>query len=247
MGPETYPGITRFATFWADAPMVRHTFDAFVREADAENDAVIDAAKGMVECACRTVIHAVQGDMVGVLAREKTQSLPTLQEAAVTALRLDDTRDAAFDKLVKSLHEVGKALMELRNKAGPLSHGKDGFLNSVSPGLRLSAVSAADAIITVLLEGYFDLEVDLTHSQLPYEQFEDRNRAIDEGTNINALDTPDPGTLEVSLTLPNGEATLKIPLSKLLFDNDRVLYGAVLEMVQAEMAANLNPEMEDNQ
>ena len=245
MGPDTYPGITRFAGFWSDAPMVRETYEALIREADAENDAVIDAAKGMVECACRTVIFAVQGNLEGVLARKGTPTLPQLQAAAVAALRLDDTRDAAFDELVTSLHGVGEALVQLRNKAGPLSHGKDGFLNSVSPALRLSAVAAADAIITVLLEGYFDLEVDLTHSQLPYERFEDRNKVIDDGAAITALQNPDPGTLEVSLTLPNGDTTLNIPLSKLLFDNDRVLYSAVLEMVQAENAAVAQPETED--
>lgn len=52
MSADWYPGIRAFCTHWKHAPMLQQTFETLEREFDDENDACIDAAKGLVECAC---------------------------------------------------------------------------------------------------------------------------------------------------------------------------------------------------
>ena len=233
MGPEAYSGITRFASFWSDAPMVQHTYDAFTREADAESDAVIDAAKGMVECAYRTIIFAIQGDHVGILARtSSTPSLEQLHTEAVKVLKLADTRDPSFNKLLNSLHCVGGALAELRNKAGPLSHGKDGFIEAASPSLRLSAVLAADTLVTFLQDAFLELEVNINNTALPYETFVHENKIIDTQGAWDVEVGAGPEGEEAIVLSAFGGISIAVPLSKFLFDNDREAYGELLSLLK---------------
>ena len=97
----------------------------------------------------------------------------------------------------------------LRNQAGTLSHGKDGFISKLSAHHRRSSMLAADAIITFLHEAYLEREPDPIRTLEPYERFEVSNALIDEYAAVRSEDNED-GLLNVSVILPGGD---EVPLA----------------------------------
>jgi len=59
MTVDWYPGIRAFCQHWSHAEMLQHTFAALEQTFSEEQDACIDAAKAMVECACRVIIETL--------------------------------------------------------------------------------------------------------------------------------------------------------------------------------------------
>lgn len=141
MESEAYSGITRFVTYWADAPMVRQTYDAFVQEAEAENDGVIDAAKCMAECCCRRLIEEFEGEDNEIL-KQKRVTLPELMAETNRVLKIDDGRQVALRKLAKQHFELAKALRAeglyadiseaARDKVNQLAAQTDSLANELS-------------------------------------------------------------------------------------------------------------------
>ena len=58
---------------------------------------------------------------------------------------------------MSSHHKLADALNDLRNKAGPASHGKDPYLERLAEYHRRSADLAADAIVAFLHKAYAHL------------------------------------------------------------------------------------------
>ena len=75
MSADWYPGIRAFCAHWKHAPMLQQTFATLEREFTDENDACIDAAKGLVECACRVLIEELD-DALAPLNRLLKNSWP---------------------------------------------------------------------------------------------------------------------------------------------------------------------------
>ena len=57
MSADWYPGIKDFCAHWSHAQMLQQTFATLESEFARDSDACIDAAKGLVECACRLIIE----------------------------------------------------------------------------------------------------------------------------------------------------------------------------------------------
>ena len=57
MSADWYPGIQAFCSHWRHAPMLQQTLDTLEREFADDSDASIDAAKALVECACRLLVE----------------------------------------------------------------------------------------------------------------------------------------------------------------------------------------------
>ena len=117
------PGIREACSYWHDAPMLQQTFEALERTLAEDNDACIDSAKATVEVVCRVVVESFHTQQVPLKPTQETLSLSDWLSAAIRALKLGDVRDDRFKKLVSSHHKLADALNDLRNKAGPASHG----------------------------------------------------------------------------------------------------------------------------
>jgi len=221
-----YPGIQRTCANWPNAPMLQQTFQAFEQAFIDNNDTIIDCAKSLVEVVCQTIIDEFHSSNAPFLP---TSALPSLSEwlsAAIKALKLGDVRDQQFQKLVSSHHKLVNALNDLRNSGGPVSHGKDAYLERLSQHHRKMAVLAADTIIIFLFEAYQDIHLLLSFSREGYERLEHWNRQIDKYTLVNLTgDEESSEVLTLEFRLPNGE---QIPLlvepSKLLYYLDREAY-----------------------
>ena len=237
MSADWYPGIRAFCAHWKHAPMPQETFAALEREFNEENDACIDAAKGLVECACRVLIEELD-DPVAPLKPEATDTpLGQLVGLATRLLNLGAVRHRAFSDLIKQHNKLTETLRVLRNEAGTVSHGKDGFIAKLSAHHRRSAMLAADAIVTFLHEAYLEREPDPVRSFEPYERFEAANMIIDALVSLRAEPDED-GLLHVVAVLPDGEEVpLAIEPSRLLFGVDREAYKLVLNACREAKAA----------
>lgn len=243
MSADWYPGIRAFCTHWKHAPMLQQTFDTLEREFADENDACIDAAKGLVECACRVLIEELDDPLSPQKIEEADPPLGKLVGVATRLLDLGTVRHRAFADLIRQHNKLTDSLRVLRNEGGTVSHGKEGFIAKLSSHHRRSSMLAADAIITFLHEAYLEREPDPIRTLEPYERFEASNALIDEYVALNSKED-DEGLFVVTVMLPGKEEiSLTIEPSHLLFGVDRDAYKLVLNACKEAKAA-VSPDKE---
>ena len=208
--------------------MLQQTFASLEREFADGNDACIDAAKGFVECACRVLIAELDDPTSPQKPEGNDVPLSLLVGIATRLLDLGATRHRAFADLIKQHNKLTETLRVLRNEAGTVSHGKDGFIEKLSIHHRRSAMLAADAIVTFLHEAYLEREPDPIRTLEPYDRFEASNALIDEYSAVSC-DRAETDLLNVTVRLPDGEEVpLAIEPSRLLFGVDREAYKQAL-------------------
>lgn len=232
MSLDWFPGIREACAHWNDAPMLQHTFHALQVTLEMESDASIDAAKGIVECVCRVIIDELD-DPVSPL-KPSSDDVPITTWVAITTrvLKLGDIRHRKFADLIKNHNGLAESLRVLRNDAGPLSHGKDGFIQVLSVYHRRTAILAADAIITFLHKAYLDAKLNPINSREPWERFESENALIDAHVGL-AVDVVDSETPILRFLLPNGdELPFNVEISRLLYQLDREAYVEALNVVR---------------
>lgn len=235
MSLDWCPGIREACSHWRDAPMLQHTFEALEASLANESDASIDAAKGIVECICRTVIDQLDNPTAPLKPRDEA---PITQwvSAAIRVLRPSDVRDRQFADLIRHQNGLAESLRVLRNDAGPLSHGKDGFIQALTSYHRRAAILAADAIVAFLHNAYLEAQLDPIRSREPWARFAEGNALIDAhvGLAVDAEDGDSP-TLRFLLTGGDELATIKIEVSRLLYQLDRDAYVEALNAARGEL------------
>lgn len=231
------PGIREACAHWRDAPMLDQTFEALERTLDQDNDACIDCAKAVVEVVCRTIVESFHTPQAPLKPVQDTPTLSDWLSAAIRALKLGDIRNEKFKKLVSSHHKLADALNELRNKAGPASHGKDPYLARLAVHHRRTAVLAADAIVAFLHQAYLDSQLDPATSREPWERFETTNALVDAHVGL-ALEIEEDDAPTLKFLLPGGdELPIRIEVSRLLYQLDRGAYVEALNAARGAAAA----------
>lgn len=222
------PGIREACSHWRDAPMLQQNLEALEQTLEQNNDACIDCAKAIVEVVCRVIIESFHTPMTPLRPVQETPSLSDWLSAAVRALKLGDVRDEKFKKLVSSHHKLAGALNDLRNQAGPASHGKEPYLEKLAAHHRRSAVLAADAIVAFLHKAYLDARLSPSSSREPWERFAEDNALIDANVGL-AVEADDAGMPSLRFLLPGGDVLpLTIEVSRLLYQLDREAYVEAL-------------------
>ena len=97
-------------------------------------------------------------------------------------------RNAAFQKLISQHHKLTTTLGDLRNDAGPVSHGKDGFIEKLSVYHRRAAVLSADAIVAFLHQAYRETELNFSAPENPMSDSRSRMRSSINGAAIAPRD-----------------------------------------------------------
>jgi hypothetical protein len=216
--------------------MLLQTFEVLERTLEQDNDTCIDCAKTVVEVTCRVIVESFHTAREPLKPTHETPSLSDWLSAAVRALKLGDVRDEKFKKLVSSHHKLGDALNELRNKAGPASHGRDPYLERLAIHHRRTAVLAADAIVAFLHQAYLDSQLDPTSSREPWERFEEANTLIDTNVGLE-IEFEDGDLPTLKFLLPGGdELPIKIEVSRLLYQLDRDAYVEALNAARGAVA-----------
>lgn len=229
MSLDWYPAIRECCAYWPNAPMLHQTFDALETSFKNDNDACIDSAKCLVEVVCRVIIDELDDPSAPLKPKDENPAFGAWVSAAVRTLKLGDPRDTAFQKLISQHHKLTETLGSLRNGAGPVSHGKEGFIARLSSYHRRAAVLSADAIVAFLHQAYLETELNLVSTREPYEKFEKQNALIDAWCSFAGANIDEDG-LEVLLRLPGDKIPIGIRVtpSQLLFSLDRFIYSEAL-------------------
>lgn len=251
MSADWYPGIKDFCAHWGHAPMLQQTLETLEREFNDDSDACIDAAKALVECACRVIIENIDDPDLPHKPVKENPPFGAWMSATVRALELSEIRDEAFKKLISQYYKLTTTLGDLRNKAGTISHGKDGFVAKLSVHHRRASLLAADAIVTFLHEAYLEREPDPVLSLEPYERFSVSNQIIDQHAALRGEEDEELG-LRLFVRLPKtdpsqkgfDEIELSTETSELLFAIDREVYKLVLNACM-DAEATKPPNSED--
>lgn len=241
---DWYPAMREVCGYWRNTPMLLQTFEAVEQSLEQDNDTCIDCAKAMVESVCQLIISSFHSEESPLLPQKDNPSLSDWLYTAIRALKLGDIRDDKFQKLVSSHHKLAKALNDLRNDAGPASHGKDPYLKRLAEHHRRSAVLASDAVIAFLHQAYLDSKLNPEVSREPWERFEEQNRLIDEYVGVR-IDDDEPQQL--IFRLPNGdELPIQAEASRLLYLLDRSAYVEALNAAKdAAIKSNRQHDSEE--
>lgn len=240
-----YPAIHECCGYWTDAPMLQQTFEALQKNFNEDNDACIDCAKSIVEVICRIIVDELDDPASSLKPNQDNPSFGAWVSAAVRILKLGDVRHSSFQKLVSQHHKLTETLGILRNDAGPVSHGKDGFIEKLSAYHRRAAILSADAIVAFLHQAYLEAEPNLIRTREPYERFSKQNNMIDEWCAFSIHDIDDDGLLAITIELPNDAGPLFIEASpsQFLFYLDREGYIEALNSARsAEVLASSTEE-----
>lgn len=238
MTRDWYPAIRECCAHWPHAAMLRQTFDALEESFENDNDACIDCAKAIVEVVCRVIIDELDDPAAPVKPKEENPAFGAWVSTAVRVLKLGDIRDNAFQKLVSQHHKLTETLRGLRDNAGPVSHGKDGFIERLSTYHRRAAVLSADAIVAFLHQAYTEAELNLARTREPYEHFRNQNALIDSWCGFRTAGVNEDGLLEVAVALPDDAdpITIEATPSQFLFQLDRMAY---IEAFNASATASI--------
>ena len=223
-------GITSFCKYWKNALTLQATYNSLLNEISSESDGCIDAAKAIIECACKVLISELDDPNNPIRKQAdspintNTPTINNLVAAVVQLLNLSDGRYDPFNKVISKHHKLAEALSNFRNAAGTLSHGKDGFSKKLSTYHRRSAILSADAIVLFLHEAYLERQLDPVNSFEPFERFSDQSAAIDKHCAFSVADVEE-NHLRVEIALPDSDnVKLFFNPSELLFFADRIAY-----------------------
>jgi hypothetical protein len=237
MSTDWYPAIRECCAHWQDAPMLQQTFDSLENSFSTDNDACIDSAKCIVEVVCQIIVDELDSPTLPVKPRESSPAFGVWVAAAVRALKLGDIRNAAFQRLISQHHRRTTTLGDLRNDAGPVSHGKDAFIEKLSVYHRRAAVLSADAIVAFLHQAYREIQLNLLRTREPYERFPAQNELIDKWCNYTVAEIDADGSLNVRVALPGDESLVFNPTpSEFLFQFDRTAYIKALNAAHSAEA-----------
>lgn len=237
MSIDWLSGIRMACDYWRNAPMLQQTFQALEHSLEQDNDACIDCAKSIVEVVCRIVIDELDSPISSVKPKSANPDFGEWLSSVVRVLKLGDSRNNKFQKLVSQHHKLTTALGDLRNDAGPISHGRDGFLTRLSAHHRRSAVLSADIIISFIHHAYLETELDLRKTREPYERFEHLHKIIDAQVSLQA-EVDDEGLLIVNVALPTGDdLPIRVEASRLLYQLDREAYVEALSVARMTTAS----------
>lgn len=240
MSLDWCPGIREACAYWRDAIMLQHTFKALEENLQSQSDASIDAAKGLVECVCRMIIEELDNPESPLKPQKDDAPITELLAIAIRLLKLSDIRDRKFADIIKYHNKLANSLRELRNEAGPLSHGKEGFVQILSVYHHRTAILSADAIVTFLHQAYLEAELDLVRTREPYERFNRFHKLVDAQVSLRA-NADDEGNLAVDVILPSGDIIpLRVEASRFLYQLDRDAYVEALNAVRNVAIQNEN-------
>ena len=238
MSSEWYLGIQEACRHWRDANMLQQTFDSFETSLASRNDAIIDACKGLVECVCHVIIDELDDPASPLKPTRDDVPINEWVATATRLLKLGDSRHRKFADMIKHHNNLADSLRQLRNDAGPISHGRDGFINTLSVYHHRATILSADAIITFLHQAYLEIEPNLLRTHEPYDRFTKSNQLIDENISVIPV-SDDDGKITFKITLATGD-TFVLPAepSRLLFHLDREAYVEALAAAKSARLAS---------
>ena len=222
------PNYRRAKQRWPSAPTLTDGYDALAICFCDNAHGLVEHVKSFIESVCLTILSEF-----GQPKPSKPNSTKLLV-AALDALGLSNTRGATeLNTVLSGFNRLSDALIKMRNETGPVAHGKDGFLDSVTIDHTRAFLHVGDAILGVLLNALEGMEPDLAVTHEPYETFKNYNDRIDQDASVQVqIDEEDDRPVivfSVTTGLSEEAIELRVEPSRLLYGTDRQAYIEVLK------------------
>ncbi|RJP16692.1 MAG: hypothetical protein C4520_18080 [Candidatus Abyssobacteria bacterium SURF_5] len=232
------PHFRRVADRWPDAQTLSNHYQAVVASYQGNQHGLVETVKSFVESVCLTILGEY-----GMPMPSSDASMTMMLVEALRLLGLQNTRGASkLDRILSAHNRLADALSEMRNVNGPIAHGKDGFLDSLTQNHVRTYLLTADTLLSLLLAAFEGTEPDLQFTREPYERFNHLHNRVDSSVTVNSAieyedDSP---VLVISMKtggLPDG-IELRIEPSRLLYAIDRTAYIEILAASTVQAAAS---------
>ena len=227
------PNYRRAQQRWPNAPMLLNSYDALAACFSDSTHGLLEHVKSFIESVCLTIMGE-QGEPMPSASPTTT----ALLVAALRVLGLSNAKGASkLDAVLSGFNRLSDALGATRNETGPVAHGKDGFLDSVTVDHARAFLHVGDAILGVLLNALEGKEPNLTVTREPYETFKHLNDRIDRFASLQARvdEESDRPVFVISVATGAREEAIELRLepSRLLYGTDRQAYIEVLKTTEA--------------
>ena len=222
------PNYRRAQKRWPAASLLRTHYEALAACWTGTGHGLVEHVKSFVECVCRTIL-----DERGV-PDEPRATNTRLLVVTLEALGLRRSQRAyAVDKVLSAFNKLSDALADVRNKQGPVAHGKSGFVDSLSADYRRVFLYVGDAILGLVLARDEGVNPDLLATHEPYENFDHLHARIDAAVRAEVDVEDDDGSvvLVVSLHVGGEAMVLRVEPSRFLYEIDRQAYVEALSSV----------------
>jgi len=225
------PNYRRAAEKWPDAALLSNSYGALTRCLNSGGHGLLEHIKSFVECTCLTILAEFDRRI-----ETGTPSSTELLIAALGCLGFQNSRGTnKLDKLLSGFNKLSDALSDMRNEAGPVAHGRDGFLDAIDADQSRAFLHVGDAILSVLLNAIEGKEPSLVVTREPYERFPHLNKRIDGSIVVQVqIDSDVRPPIIVIKFAPEqfGEETeLRVEPSRLLYGVDRSIYVDLLKSI----------------
>jgi hypothetical protein len=230
------PNYGRWQRRWPDASNLESAYKAIGECLSGNPRGLVEHTKSFVETVCITVLTEFDEEIPGDL------SLTELLVRALRPLGLRNSRGASkLDRVLSGFNKLADAITDMRNEEGPIAHGRDAFIDSITTDHARAFFHAGDALLSVLWAGYQGQQPNLRATREPYVKFVDFNDQIDAVAVIDAR-VDDSGetpvfVLRIQTGNPSEATELRIHTSRLLFGVDRDAYVEALRSAAASAAA----------
>src|SRR5262245_23602582 len=122
------PNYRRARQRWPDAPTLAGCYDSLNACFSGNGHGLVEHVKSFVETICITMMGEFRTPMPS-----DQPSTTELLVAALSVVGLKNTRGATkLDKVLSGFNRLADAIGEMRNEVGPVAHGKDGFLDTIT-------------------------------------------------------------------------------------------------------------------
>ncbi len=225
------PNFRRAADRWPEAPTLASQFKSLRTAYTSGDHGLVGVARSFVECVAQTIIGEFSSEA------PDGENTTAIVNRALDYVGLRNTRVSSPLNAVLSAHNrLADALSEMRNHHDPNSHGKDGFLDTLTINEMRAFLLTADTLVSLLLAAHDGAEPDLGFTREPYERFKHFHDRIDARIPFASSvdDSGNAPTLVVSIQTEvrsNAETSgfeLRVELSRLLYQLDREAYIEVL-------------------
>ncbi len=239
---EIAPNFLRAKNRWPDAPTLSDHYAAVVNIYDNNGHGLIDAVKSFIECVCLTIL----GDF-GKTMPSATPDISELLSETLKTLNLKNNRGAnKLDKVLSAHNKLANALREMRNEAGPIAHGKDGFLDSLTSNHQRVFLLTGDTLLSLLMAALEGKDPDIQFTREPYERFFYLHPRIDDSVTVESVIEEQEDQQVIVLTmrsssLPDG-IELRVEPSRLLYSIDRTAYLQLLDASTVKVATPIAEE-----
>jgi hypothetical protein len=144
-------GTRRILELCGDSEQIEHHIDELERAVNTNPGLAIDAAKALIETACKTILVERQQPI------QSNWDVPDLVRSCLKILALipakrTDSKDThkGLKKTINGIQTAVQGLCEIRNNEGSVSHGRDAYTQMTEEIQGRFAAQSADAIACFL-------------------------------------------------------------------------------------------------